>query len=121
MALAGDHDHIVRVRLGDYDRTRELVIDPVLAWSTYLGGSNEEGDWWSTGPVFGIATDADGNAYVTGTTLSVDFPTTPGADGALGNQDAFVTKFSPAGAVSTPAAPAMGGGPSLSVPVVQRS
>jgi hypothetical protein len=90
----------VRLRLGAYDRARPLVIDPVLAWSTYLGGSDEEGDWWGTGPVFGIAVDAAGNTYVAGTTSSLDFPTTPGAAGTLnGDQDAFVTKLSPTGAV----------------------
>src|SRR5678816_2423729 len=78
---------------------RDRVIDPVLAYSTYLGGSNEESDWlW--GAVFGIAVDAAGNTYVTGSTTSVDFPTTPGAYGTLsGDQDAFVTKLSPPGAV----------------------
>jgi hypothetical protein len=94
-----DGDGYVRFRLGAYDPTRRLVIDPVLAYSTYLGGSNEEGDWlW--GAVFGIAVDTGGNAYVTGSTTSVDFPTTAGEDGTLGgSQDAFVTKLSPTGAV----------------------
>jgi Beta-propeller repeat len=89
----------VGLRLGAYDRSRQLVIDPVLAFATYLGGSNEEMDWlW--GPAFGIAVDANGNTYVTGTTSSVNFPTTPGAYPTLaGSEDAFVTKFSPTGAV----------------------
>ncbi len=89
----------VRFRLGVYDASHPLVIDPVLAYSTYLGGSNEESDYlW--GAVFGIAVDATGNTYVTGTTTSVDFPTTPGAYRTLsGDQDAFVTKLSPTGAV----------------------
>lgn len=47
----------------------------------------------------GITLDAAGNSYVTGTTASVDFPTTPGGDRTVANQDAFVTKFSPTGAV----------------------
>src|SRR5205807_2241996 len=51
-----------------YDRSRPLVLDPVLAYSTYLGGSG-----WDTG--YAIAVDAAGNAYVTGETLSSDFPT----------------------------------------------
>ncbi|HVP29355.1 MAG TPA: SBBP repeat-containing protein [Myxococcota bacterium] len=88
----------VRLQLGGYDRSRTLVIDPVLAYATYLGGSNEEMDWLF-GPAFGIAVDGAGNTYVTGTTSSVDFPTTPGASGALGGEDAFVTKFSPTGTV----------------------
>ena len=64
-----------------------------LAYSTYLGGSN--GDTGS-----GIAVDAAGAAYVTGRTVSADFPTTAGAYQTTlnGNSDAFVTKLSPGGA-----------------------
>ena len=83
----------VRLRLAAYDRSRPLVIDPSLVYSTYLGGSEAE-----TGAA--IAVDADRNAYVTGTTFgSADFPTTPGAyDGTLGApQDAFVTKLNASG------------------------
>jgi hypothetical protein len=51
-----------------YDKTRPLVIDPVLSYSTYLGGSGfDEG--------FGIAADSSGNVYVTGRTSSTNFPT----------------------------------------------
>jgi len=94
-----DGDGRVGFRLGAYDASRRLVIDPVLSYSTYLGGSNDEGDsLW--GAAFGIAVDAAGNIYVSGTTSSVDFPTTPGAKRTLdGDQDAFVTKLSPSGAV----------------------
>ncbi|MGH8635585.1 MAG: SBBP repeat-containing protein, partial [Burkholderiales bacterium] len=69
-----------------------------LVYSTYLGGSrNDSGG--------GIALDADGNAYVTGDTLSIDFPTTAGAfQRTLSNcscpvvfADAFVTKLDPTG------------------------
>ena len=92
-------DGRIGFRLGAYDRARPLVIDPILAWSTYLGGSNEESDWlW--GAVYGIAIDANGNTYVTGSTTSVNFPTTAGADTTLGgSEDAFVTKLSPTGVV----------------------
>ena len=58
--------------LGRYDRRRPLVIDPGLLYSTYLGGS--AGDRG-----FGIAVDGAGNAYVTGFTESLDFPTSAGA------------------------------------------
>ena len=63
-----------------------------LVYSTYLGGNeHEEGS--------GIAVDAYGYAYVTGTTSSTNFPTTAGAfqTAAIGKQDAFVTELVPAG------------------------
>ena len=82
--------------LGHYDTTRELVIDPVLAYSTYLGGSG--GDSAS-----GIAVDAEGSAYVPGNTNSTDFPlkgnpyqtTNKGVANGFGN--VFVTKMNTAG------------------------
>jgi hypothetical protein len=78
--------------VGNYDAARELVIDPVLAYSTYLGGSG--GDFAA-----GIAVDAEGNAYIVGTTASTDFPlkgtpyqaTNKGAANGLTN--IFVTKM----------------------------
>jgi Beta-propeller repeat len=71
-----------------YDHRRELVIDPVLAYATYLGGSGE--DFGS-----GIAVDSVGHAYVTGTTESIDFPTANPHQPIYGGGccDAFVTKF----------------------------
>jgi len=75
-----------------YDRTRPLVIDPTLVYSTYLGGSGGDAG-------VGVAVDSAGNAYVTGVTGSADFPTTAGDfDTTLGgNGDAFVTKLNAAG------------------------
>jgi hypothetical protein len=82
----------VRVELGDYDTTRRLVIDPVLVYSTFLGGT-------STDQGRGIAVDSTGAAYVTGSTASTDFPTTVGAYDRVpnGGLDAFVTKLDPTG------------------------
>jgi hypothetical protein len=85
----------VRLQLGAYDRALPLVIDPVIAYSTYLGGStpglgDDEGD--------AIEVDADGNAYVTGRTASTNFPVANAFDSTLGgSDDAFVTKLSPTG------------------------
>jgi hypothetical protein len=75
-----------------YDRTKPLVIDPVLTYSTYLGGTNGDGGG-------GIAVDASGSAYVAGGTISTDFPTVNPAQGAHagGSYDAFVAKLSAAG------------------------
>jgi hypothetical protein len=75
-----------------YDTTRPLVIDPVLFYSTYLGGNSlDQG--------FGVAVDSSGNAYVTGQTSSPNFPTTSGAFQTSfgGNYDAFVTKLNATG------------------------
>jgi hypothetical protein len=85
--------NLIGFEVGGYDASRPLVIDPVLVYSTYLGGSG--GDIG-----FGIAVDAAGNAYVSGSTASSDFPTTPGAfdTSANGNDDAFVTKLDASGA-----------------------
>lgn len=54
---------VVSFELGRYDRSRELVIDPVLAYSSLVGGSNDDYG-------MGIAVDAESNAYVTGYTAS---------------------------------------------------
>ncbi|MHB8215179.1 MAG: DUF7948 domain-containing protein [Candidatus Sulfotelmatobacter sp.] len=76
----------VSFELGNYDRSRELVIDPSVsyAYSTYLGGTGDDSG-------YGIAFDNSGNAYITGQTDSTDFPTTTG--GAKGGTDVFVTKI----------------------------
>lgn len=64
-ALARNGD--VRFRLGPYDRTEPLVIDPVFVFSTYLDGSGSD-------EITAVTTDATGNIYVTGFTGSTDFP-----------------------------------------------
>ena len=77
-----------------YDASKPLIIDPVLSYSTYLGGSRSDAG-------FGIAVDASGNAYVTGFTGSTDFPTASPLQPAFGGGpsfgDAFVTKVSASG------------------------
>ena len=78
--------------LGTYDRSRALVIDPVLQYSTYLGGTGDE-----TSP--SIAVDPGFNVYVSGTTTSATFPIpTGGTPPALkGPSDVFVAKLNSAG------------------------
>ena len=81
----------VGFQLGAYDPSRPLIIDPVLIYSTYLGGSGfDQG--------YAIAVDSLGNSYVTGQTAAIDFPTTPGAfQTNYGGGDAFVAKLNPSG------------------------
>ncbi len=62
----------VSLELASYDSARALVIDPVLVYSTYLGGNAED-------DAFAITVDQSGSAYVTGLTNSPDFPTTADA------------------------------------------
>ncbi len=82
---------IIGFRVGTYDRTQPLVIDPVLAYSTFLGGiRQEEGT--------GIAVDAGGNAYIVGYSDSTNFPITAGAfQNTIAGFNAFVTKLNPTG------------------------
>jgi hypothetical protein len=101
----------VGFRLGRYDHSKSLVIDPVLSYATYLGGSRTDAIGATSGPGIaqvgstqGLAIDGAGSVYVTGRTYSLDFPiqrpylgappakmsgVTPGAW-----PSAFVTKFS---------------------------
>jgi len=79
--------------MGDYDRRYSLVIDPTLAYSTYLGGSNDE-----RSEDFGVAVDNNGNAYVTGLTESIDFPIQNSIQASIdGSEDVFITKINAAG------------------------
>ena len=89
--------------LGPYDRRAPLVIDPVLIYSTYLSGSG--GDEANA-----IALDSSRAAYLAGSTLSANFPTTSGAYNRTFNttmcppnaptrpcSDTFITKIDPTG------------------------
>lgn len=74
-------------QVDSYDSSRPLVIDPVIVYSTYLGGGSQE-------IAMGIDVDDEGSAYVAGYTDSVDFPPQSAADASLGgSRDAFVTRF----------------------------
>jgi len=78
--------------VGAYDRSRALIIDPSLTYSTYLGGTS--GDVATA-----IAIDSSGDAYVVGATNSTDFPvsTSPYQKTTGGGSDAFVAEFKPGG------------------------
>jgi hypothetical protein len=85
-------NQVVGVEVGPYDTSRPLIIDPVLEYSTYLGGrGNDEGN--------AITVDSAGNAYVIGFTDSLNFPMANAAQSAFGGglQDVFVSKLDPTG------------------------
>lgn len=87
------HDGSVAFRVGAFDRSRPLVIDPVISYSTFLGGSE------ALDVVYALEADDEGNLYVAGAAGSPDFPTTTGAfqRERRGPYDAFVAKFRPNG------------------------
>jgi len=85
-------NQVVDLDIGAYDVNKLLIIDPLLAYSTYFGGGgNEEGN--------SIAVDRAGNVYLTGFTDSINFPLANASQPNLGGgqQDAFVVKLDPSG------------------------
>jgi hypothetical protein len=89
-AIAGNGS--VKVVVDKYDATQPLVIDPVLDYSTFLGGSSDD-------IANGIAVDAAGDAYVAGTTMSTDFPTAGAGATYQGSSKSipsvFIAEFNP--------------------------
>ena len=78
----------VSFEVGNYDRNRELVIDPAVSYATYLGGNGvDDGN--------AITVNSAGNAYVTGQTKSTNFPTKNALHASnAGGFDVFVTELS---------------------------
>ncbi|HEV8483893.1 MAG TPA: SBBP repeat-containing protein, partial [Blastocatellia bacterium] len=96
VAISGGYtlkgEHQVGFEVASYDASRPLIIDPVLSYSTFLGGAgNDVG--------LGIAVSAHGDAFVTGATLSLNFPTVPANSkiGPGGGFDAFVSRLNASG------------------------
>ncbi|HST24155.1 MAG TPA: SBBP repeat-containing protein [Blastocatellia bacterium] len=99
--------HRVGFQVSAYDKTKTLVIDPEIVYSTYLGGTkNGANEFVTQTEITGLTVDSAGNTYVTGETNGVDFPVTPNArqprnasDGQRGAvaEDMFITKLDPAG------------------------
>ena len=84
-------DRRVVFNVGTFDRELPLVIDPVLSYATYLGGSQEE-------RIHAVALDSSGSVIVAGETYSADFPTANAAQPQThGLGDAFVAKLTPSG------------------------
>jgi hypothetical protein len=90
--------------VGEYDHSRALVIDPVLTYSTYLGGSGAESCSAITGQAFtprcpAIAVDTALSLYIAGSTTSADFPIASGGTipSLVGTANVFVSKFNSTG------------------------
>jgi hypothetical protein len=95
-----------RIALGDYERRRPLVIDPVLSYATFFGGNAEDNGG-------GIAVDATG-IVIAGNAVSTDLPTPGGIQsGNAGSADAFLAKLDPTGATLLYATYFGGGGEDL--------
>jgi len=81
----------VRIEVAAYDRSLPLTIDPVLSYSTYLGGFRNDRAW-------GMAVDSSGCAYLVGESLSTNFPAANALQAvSKGNTDVFVTKLNASG------------------------
>jgi Bacterial Ig-like domain (group 3)/MBG domain (YGX type)/Chitobiase/beta-hexosaminidase C-terminal domain/Bacterial Ig-like domain (group 1)/Beta-propeller repeat len=89
--------HAIGFVVGPYDHSEPLIIDPTLAYSTYLGGTS--GGSYGTA----ITVDSSGDAYVTGIAYPTSFPTTSSAFQTANNSstptvfDVFVTKLNATG------------------------
>jgi Beta-propeller repeat/Abnormal spindle-like microcephaly-assoc'd, ASPM-SPD-2-Hydin len=84
-----DATHIA-FQVAHYDASKPLVIDPVLTYSTYLGGSGAD-------LANGIAVDASGNVYIAGYTSSANFPLATIGSLASNANHVFVAKLNTAG------------------------
>jgi hypothetical protein len=78
----------VGVRVSAYDQARPLIIDPLISYSSYLGGRGDDRGW-------DIALDTAGNIFVAGSTTSPSFPGAPQRDAT--SDVAFVTKLNAGG------------------------
>ena len=78
----------ISIKLNPYDRSKTLIIDPELLFSSYLGGNGGDG-------AYGIDADDEGNVYVTGSTTSTDFPTIDEPQTLAGKSDVFISKLNP--------------------------
>jgi Beta-propeller repeat len=84
----------VSFKVDSYDSGKPLIIDPVLVYSSFLGGSATENSRF----LAGIAVDSNGDAYVTGSTDSLNFPSVNALQPASGgSSDAYVARIGATG------------------------
>jgi hypothetical protein len=80
----------------EYDRSRTLVIDPKISYLTYLGGEDGDEDEDAVDEAEGVAVDAAGDAIITGSTDTTDFPV-PGTRSTRDARAVYVVKLDPTG------------------------
>lgn len=83
----------VTLRIGEYEKDKQLIVDPVLSFSTLIGANN-------TTTVSGVAVDESGDMFITGTTFATNYPTVNAFQSKNnGSTNIFITKLNPAGDV----------------------
>jgi hypothetical protein len=95
-AVSGDfvvRDNVVSFRVGEYKKNQQLIVDPVLSYSTLIGANNST-------TVSGVSADESGDMFITGTTFATNYPTVnPFQSKNNGTTNIFVTKLNPSGDV----------------------
>jgi hypothetical protein len=87
--------NLIGFKIGKYDKSKIIIIDPVISWSTYFGGAEME--YYA-----GVATDVAGNVFISGITYSDSGISTTGAFRVTYNPltgNSFIAKFSPTGSI----------------------
>jgi hypothetical protein len=85
--------NVISLHIGNYKKDRQLVIDPVLSYSTLIGANNNT-------TVLGVAADGSGDTFITGTTYATNYPTVNAFQSKNnGTTNIFVTKLNPTGNV----------------------
>jgi hypothetical protein len=89
-SASSNHKSVIGFQVGSYDTSKPLIIDPVMVFSSYLGGSGPDGS-------VGIAVDSSGSTYVVGFTDSDNFPIKNPFQQTRDDTDVFVAKLNPTG------------------------
>lgn len=85
------NNNILTFKLNDYDKSKQLIIDPSVSWSTYYGGNGDD-------PIKEVETDLIGNIYAIGNTSSSNMIASSGYQNTLGGvSDVFLVKFNSSG------------------------
>ncbi len=81
-----EENNIFSFNTGNYDKRKSLIIDPVIVYSSFIGGDHDD-------EANSVAVDKNGIAYITGNTYSDNFPNQNGYKETTGQKDVFITKI----------------------------